>query len=205
MTVPPFGALLCDIDGVLRHWPPLDEIERAAGLPVGAVAAVAFTPPLIDAAITGRTTDAEWRAAIVTELAAAHGSVDAAEAAVAGWSAVLPRVDHEVVTLLTGLRGVIPVALVSNATTRLDEDLARLGLADVADAVVNTSALGVAKPDPRVYALAADRVGVPAARCLFVDDTEANVVAARAAGMTGVHFRTAADLRLALTGTSLSG
>ncbi|TDC12791.1 HAD family hydrolase [Streptomyces sp. 8K308] len=198
MTVPPFEAVLCDVDGVLRHWPSLDEIERANGLPLGAVAAVALTGPLAEAAITGRTTDEQWRAAVVTELAAAHGSSERAAAAVAAWSAVLPRVDDEVVALLTGLRGVVPVALVSNATTRLEADLARLGLAEVADAVVNTSALGFAKPDLRVYAAAAERVGVPPARCLFVDDTEANVVAAREAGMTGLHFRTAADLRGAL-------
>ncbi|MDT0318672.1 HAD-IA family hydrolase [Streptomyces millisiae] len=198
MTVPPFEAVLCDIDGVLRHWPSLDAIERANGLPVGAMAAVALTGPLAEAAITGRTTDEQWRAAVVAELAAAHGSPERAAAAVAAWSAVLPRVDDEVVALLTGLRGVIPVALVSNATTRLEADLARLGLAEIADAVVNTSALGFAKPDPRVYATAAERVGVPPARCLFVDDTEANVLAAREAGMTGLHFRTAADLRGAL-------
>ncbi len=86
----------------------------------------------------------------------------------------------------------------SNATTRLEQDLARQGLDDVADVVVNTSRIGVAKPDPRVFRTAAERVGVPAPRCLFVDDTAANADAARAAGMTAVHYRGIDDLREAL-------
>ncbi|MEU9372096.1 HAD-IA family hydrolase [Streptomyces avermitilis] len=42
-------------------------------------------------------------------------------------------------------------------------------------------AIGVAKPDPRVYRIASERVGASAERCLFIDETEANVTAARGA------------------------
>lgn len=38
------------------------------------------------------------------------------------------------------------------------------------------------KPDRRIYALAADRMGLPESRLLFVDDSEANVRAACACG-----------------------
>ncbi|MFF3721723.1 HAD family hydrolase [Streptomyces erythrochromogenes] len=80
-------------------------------------------------------------------------------------------VDQEVVALLRAVREVAPVALVSNATTRLERDLDRQGLAGLADRVVNTARIGVAKPDPRVYRIAAERLGVAIERCLFVDDT----------------------------------
>ncbi len=196
---PPFDAVLCDIDGVLRHWPAADALESSHGLPVGALAAAAFAPARLQPAITGVITDEQWRAAVTADLAAAGGSADRAQAAVAAWSALLPRVDQGVVALLTRARALVSVALVSNATTRLEWDLDRQGLAGLADAVVNTARIGVAKPDPRVYAIAAARVGAPPHRCLFVDDTPANVTAAREAGMTALHYRRLDDLRATLS------
>jgi putative hydrolase of the HAD superfamily len=49
--------------------------------------------------------------------------------------------------------------------------------------------VGVAKPDPAIYRLAAERVGLPPEACLFVDDYEPNVAAAREVGMAAVFFR----------------
>lgn len=51
------------------------------------------------------------------------------------------------------------------------------------DAVVLSGDVGMRKPDPRMYELAAQRLGLPAARCAFVDDLEANVEGARQVGM----------------------
>jgi putative hydrolase of the HAD superfamily len=47
----------------------------------------------------------------------------------------------------------------------------------------------MAKPEPRIYALAAQRLGLPPEECVFVDDLEANVNAAREAGMQGICYR----------------
>lgn len=198
LTPAPFDAVLCDIDGVVRHWPPVDAMERAHGLPLGALAAAAFAPARLHPAITGAVTDEEWRSAVADDLAAVCGSAVRASALVADWSGVLPAVDHEVVALLRRVRGTASVALVSNATTRLERDLERQGLAELADAVVNTARIGVAKPDPRVCGAAAERLGVPVGRCLFVDDTAANVEAARDVGMAALHYRHPDDLRRAL-------
>jgi putative hydrolase of the HAD superfamily len=67
-------------------------------------------------------------------------------------------------------------------------------LSDFADSVVNTARIGYAKPDPRVYVTAAERVGASSHQCLFIDDTVANVVAARSLGMTGIHYRRFTDI-----------
>ncbi|MER6313690.1 HAD-IA family hydrolase [Streptomyces sp. NPDC001581] len=201
MTVRPYDAVLCDIDGVLRHWPapgPTD-LDHVHGLPAGTIAAAAFAPSRLQPAITGEVTDEQWRAAVAADLADACGSADRARHIVTAWSELVPRVDQDVVSLLTKVREVVAVALVSNATTRLESDLARQGLDDLAHAVVNTSRIGVAKPDPRVYRMAAERVGAPVRRCLFIDDTADNVVAARAVGMTAVHYRRIEDLEEALS------
>ncbi|WP_052066109.1 HAD family hydrolase [Rhodococcoides fascians] len=47
---------------------------------------------------------------------------------------------------------------------------------------------GVRKPEPEIYRRTTDRLGVPAARCLFVDDDLRNCQAARAHGMQVHHF-----------------
>jgi putative hydrolase of the HAD superfamily len=69
-----------------------------------------------------------------------------------------------------------------------------LGLADLAHHVVSSARVKVAKPDPRIYEIAAARAQAPVDRCLFVDDTLANVEAARVLGMTALHYRTPGDL-----------
>jgi putative hydrolase of the HAD superfamily len=198
MTARPYDAVLCDIDGVLRHWPAADDIETSHGFPTGTLAKAAFAPSRLHPAITGEITDEQWRSAVAADLAEICGSTERAHAAVADWSDLVPLVDHEVASLLAQARTVATVALVSNATTRLERDLAQQGLDDLADTVVNTSRVGLIKPDPRVYLLAAERVGTPVHRCLFIDDTAANVTAAREVGMAALHYRQIEDLRSVL-------
>ncbi|MFE0156674.1 HAD family hydrolase [Nonomuraea sp. NPDC059007] len=55
--------------------------------------------------------------------------------------------------------------------------------------------IGVAKPDPRAYEVAAGQLGVPMERILFLDDSEANVRAAREVGMGAEVFTSAAQVR----------
>jgi putative hydrolase of the HAD superfamily len=54
------------------------------------------------------------------------------------------------------------------------------------DAVVISGEVGLRKPDPAIYALAAQRLELPPEQIVFVDDLRPNVRAAVAAGMVGV-------------------
>ena len=54
------------------------------------------------------------------------------------------------------------------------------------DAVVISGEVGLRKPDPAIYALAAQRLGLSPEQIVFVDDLRPNVRAAAAAGMVGV-------------------
>jgi 2-haloacid dehalogenase len=67
-----------------------------------------------------------------------------------------------------------------------------LGLLD--DVIVSGSER-VAKPDPAIYEIAVSRTGLSAEELVFVDDKEANVVAAIECGLDGILFTGADDLR----------
>jgi putative hydrolase of the HAD superfamily len=55
------------------------------------------------------------------------------------------------------------------------------------DDVVDSSEVGVRKPDPAIYHLALERAGAPADRAVFLDDAPGNVAAARALGIHAIH------------------
>lgn len=191
------GALLCDLDGVVRRFPSMAPLEVAHGVPPGTIAAAAFAPERLLAAITGRQPDEQWRAAVAEALAVSCGR-SVAEALVTGWSASSGELDAEVVAVLAAARERMPVVLVTNATSRLRTDLDRLGGAAFVDAVVSSAEVGVAKPEPQIYLAAAEQAGVPVERCLFVDDALPNVEAARALGMGGLHSQGAQQLAAAI-------
>jgi len=52
--------------------------------------------------------------------------------------------------------------------------------------VIDSSEVGLRKPDPRIFELALERLGVPAARAVFLDDYAGNVQAAERVGIRGV-------------------
>jgi putative hydrolase of the HAD superfamily len=68
--------------------------------------------------------------------------------------------------------------------------------------VVDSAFVGLRKPDPAIYRLTCDRLGVAPERCLFVDDIEVNCAAATDLGMAAVVFRSSeqaiAEVREAL-------
>ena len=59
------------------------------------------------------------------------------------------------------------------------------------DATVISGEIGMRKPDPEIYALAAERLGLPPQEIVFVDDIQHNLPPAEAIGMATVHHTTA--------------
>lgn len=195
-AAPAARALLIDMDGVLRLWPDDDAaLERAHGVPPGSLRAVAFAPALLEPAIRGATSDAQWLAEVAARIDALAPEADAG-ALVAAWSApAAARLNQPVLTLLREVRQRMPVVLLSNATSRLSRDLEALGIADAFDAVVNSSEVGAIKPEPAIFAHALARLGVAADAALFVDDAAVNVAAARALGLRAERYVDAEALR----------
>jgi putative hydrolase of the HAD superfamily len=76
------------------------------------------------------------------------------------------------------------VGVVSNADGRVASFLDFAGLTDMLDFVVDSGAVGVEKPDPRIFALACERAGVAPDEAVHVGDVyEIDVIGARAAGV----------------------
>ncbi|MEU6084333.1 HAD-IA family hydrolase [Streptomyces sp. NPDC047108] len=204
-TSRPCDAVLCDLDNVIRFYDMarLAELERAAGLAEGSTASVAYAPDIDLPLLLGKITKEEWVDSIVSALSDQVPQARAVELASALADAPF-RADDVVVAMLRRVRSRMPLVLVTNATSELERDLETMGLTDLADHVVGSAEVGVAKPDREIYEIAAELAGAPADRCLFVDDRPENVRAAVELGMTGVRYREPADLRKAL-GTVLAG
>ena len=58
------------------------------------------------------------------------------------------------------------------------------------DVFLESSVEGLRKPDPRIYELVCERLGVPPEEAVFLDDIGANLKPARAMGMTTLKVET---------------
>jgi putative hydrolase of the HAD superfamily len=61
------------------------------------------------------------------------------------------------------------------------------------DPAIFSCDFSMVKPEPTIYRLCLDRLGLAPARCLFLDDSAVNVEGARACGINALHFHTAAE------------
>ncbi len=71
------------------------------------------------------------------------------------------------------------------------------------ESIIVSGEEGLVKPDPAIFRLLVERHGLEPDRTVFVDDLEANVVAAAALGFVAVRFSNAAALRRDLVGLGL--
>jgi putative hydrolase of the HAD superfamily len=96
----------------------------------------------------------------------------------------------ENVELIRRLRPPYRLSILSNADLTLRARLRdELRIHDWFDDVVSSAEVGLAKPDPEIYALACTRLGLPPTACVFVDDHEPNVRAAEAGGLRAIVHR----------------
>ena len=84
-------------------------------------------------------------------------------------------------------RAGVRTGLVSNSWGEEGYDRTRFG--ELFDVLVISGEIGIRKPAPEIYALAAERLGREPERCVFVDDLPGNLKPARAMGMATVLHR----------------
>jgi epoxide hydrolase-like predicted phosphatase len=109
-------------------------------------------------------------------------------------------IDDGVLELIHKLHGRYKLAVLSNSPPRLSKWLADWGILDLFNVVVCSGEEGVAKPDPAIFELTLVRLAVAPDEAVFIDDSPGHVAAARAMGLHGIHFTTAAALAKDLDG-----
>src|SRR6266478_7985590 len=71
------------------------------------------------------------------------------------------------------------------------------------EGILVSGAVGLIKPDPRIYTLLLERFAIDPRRAVYIDDGAANAAAARGFGVHGIHFTTPAALREELVALGL--
>ncbi len=98
----------------------------------------------------------------------------------------VPDRDAEPVLRELARRG-LRLGVVSNADGRVRAQLERAGLAPFFAVIIDSAEVGVSKPDPAIFRMAAARLGVAPAEAVYVGDIyQVDVAGARAAGMRGL-------------------
>lgn len=107
--------------------------------------------------------------------------------------------NEELVRFVMSLRKSYKVALLSNIGDTVIEQLFAKGeLEQLFDVVVLSHNEGLAKPNPAIFTLAAERMGLNAGECVMIDDLESNCDGAEIAGMQSIQHITNDSTRVAL-------
>jgi FMN phosphatase YigB (HAD superfamily) len=182
--------LLSDLDGVIRHFSPERdrEIEQRCGLSPGSLLGTAFEKSLLTRAITGLISDEVWRSEIVESLSKKCAPYLAAQA-VKDWSSFPGKVDHRYLEYLKNQFPILPVAVLTNGTSRLHQDLMTLGISDRFFRIFNSAEIGVCKPDKNVFIHVVEAFQCEPTEVFFIDDSLSHVNAARELGIVTHHYR----------------
>ena len=187
-------AVIFDVGGVLIRTQdpgPRRALEIQYGLTPGQAENLVFNSELGQAAQRGEiTTQALW-----TGVAEQLG-LDPAQAVAfqAGFFAG-DRMDRELVDFIRSLRPRYRTGIISNGLDNLTHVITDLyPMADAFDVVIGSAAEKVMKPNPGIYRIALDRLGVSGPEAVFIDDFAHNLIGAQALGIHGIHFVSGIDV-----------
>jgi epoxide hydrolase-like predicted phosphatase len=193
-----YAAVLFDFGGVLTTsvWDSFAAFCRGEGLDPDAIKNLFRTDPEalkdLRGLETGELRESDFEATFGKRLGLENpdGLIDSM---FTGMKPLEPMVDAvrqiRASELLTGL--------VSNSWSTAHYD--RKLLAELFDAVVISAEVGLHKPQPEIYLLAAERLEVEPAQCLFVDDLKENCEGAEAVGMTAIRHQSPGETIAKLT------
>ena len=200
-----YRAILVDFDGVLRRWPDSDsEIKKKYGLGSGSIRKMAFQPVVLDKAIRGLITDEQWRQNITDILQQAHPAMDV-PSAITEWSESHGEVNVDLLALLSACKSNTEILLLTNATSRLNQDLAALELDNWFTKIINSSEVGSVKPESEIYKKAIQACSCPVSEIVYIDDSLGNATVGAEAGMLTHHYTNFDSCKLFLSEIGLPG
>jgi putative hydrolase of the HAD superfamily len=181
-------GLLVDFGGVLTTniWSAFDVFCEAEGLEAGTVLGLFRSDgealALLRGLEKGEVGDAEFERAFAARLGEGIEPEGLIGRLFAGLEPETAMLDLVRSAREAGVR----TGLISNSWGTGIYDRAPL---EIFDATVISGDVGLHKPQPEIYELGAERIGVAPADCVFVDDLRENVTGAEAVGMTAVLHR----------------
>jgi epoxide hydrolase-like predicted phosphatase len=140
---------------------------------------------------TGRLTEPQFMGALADELSARRGS----RVEMDGFGERYFRHLEPNVRMIEYMRGLrdrgYRLAICTNNVKEWEARWrAMLPVDEIFDVVVDSAFVGSRKPEPRIYEITLERLGIAPQATLFIDDVEINCQAARDLGMDAIHFRT---------------
>jgi 2-haloacid dehalogenase len=121
------------------------------------------------------------------------------------WEDMVKGAIDETVAILRelGARGTPLYCLTNFSTEKLPLCLNRFDFFGAFDGIVVSGEIGMVKPDRAIYDHLVGSYGLTPAQCLFIDDNQANVAGARAAGWQAVRYVSPEQLRRELAARGL--
>ncbi|MFW6370908.1 MAG: HAD family hydrolase [Bacteroidota bacterium] len=184
-VLPPFEAVIFDMDGVLVNSEPFYvEVEQTNFKKLGLVITEDEHKTY-----QGTATDRMWE--IIKEK---HGIAKTVEELVEMTNAVVTPyfASLEVIECMPGVEQLIkqlakekiPLALASSSYPEVIEIiLQKTGLKSCFNVVVDSQMAGASKPEPDIFLLAAQKLQVPPGKCIVIEDSTNGIKAAKSAGM----------------------
>lgn len=184
----PIKAVLWDMGGVLLHMgdeTPRQELAIEFGVPLKKIYWAIFDSPSAQAATVGKITVKDhWRnVGLILDIP----EEKLPEFLRRFWG--VDNIDRQTIEFIHLLRKYFKTGLLSNAWDNIRDLLEHeWRIADAFDDMIISAEVGLAKPDPRIYQLAVNRLGVDPGEAVFIDDVLENVQAAREAGLFAIQF-----------------
>jgi putative hydrolase of the HAD superfamily len=144
----------------------------------------------------GECTNEEFEAALAAQLTHVDGRPVVPDGLLARMFAA-GTLENAMLDLIRALRQAgLRTALLSNSW---GDDYRRDLFPELFDVVVISAEVGMRKPEERIFRHTAELLGLEPEECVFIDDVAANIAAAEAIGLIGVHHREPGPTALRLT------
>lgn len=186
-------AIVFDIGGVLEWTPRLGvqtDWEQRLGLPPGA-----FAERLGDvwhAGSMGTISEAEVYRRIAEQMGMSDAQVN--DYMADEWREYVGTLNVELAEFFGSLRPAYQTAILSNSFVGARErEQALYGFEQLCDTIIYSHEVGLAKPDPAIFALLCERLGTQPGQVIFLDDVPEIVDAARAFGIQAILFQSNAQ------------
>jgi putative hydrolase of the HAD superfamily len=192
------GAIISDFGGVLTT--PLhgafQAFQDTSGVPLAelgtamaAIGARLGVNPLFELE-TGRLSEAEFLSHIGAQLSEQLGRTIDMEGFGERYFAHLEPNEHMIGYMRELRERGYKLAICTNNVREWDQRWrAMLPVEEIFDVVVDSAFVGTRKPEPRIYELTLEALGVEAGSALLIDDIEANCTGARELGIHAVWFQ----------------